>query len=72
MRGCEFNGGEIVPLPYTQLYSLTVNVDLCGDLNGLYTGLATTKDDDNTLVMVIARGDYANASDYIRRAMEFR
>ena len=68
MGGCEFNGDAIVPVANTRLYRLTVVVGLCGNLNGTYIGLATTKgSNNNTLVMAIALGDYANASDYIRR-----
>lgn len=76
MAGCEFAAGTIVPVANTQLYRFTVDVDVCIGANspveGIYTGLATTKDDGDTLVMAISKSDatngsFAHASDYVRR-----
>ena len=75
MEFCGFYGGSIMPVVNTRLYRLTVTVGNCGGgessvVNGTYTGLATTKgSNNNTLVMAIALGNYANASDYIRRTV---
>jgi hypothetical protein len=72
---CGFVGDTFVPVVNTRLYRVTITASNCiaSEVNGAYTGLATTKNSDATLVLMLAKddttnGDFANASDYIRRS----
>ena len=66
LSGCFVNTGTIAPVPGARIYRVSVTYATCSDTeaNGIYTGLATTKDSDNTLVFAVSKANFANATDY--------